>query len=842
LIQDFIDIKKIFLLLLAGFFLLPEAGIAQSCFENTSSFTIENPLESSPRQLTVLGIEVDGLTATRPEFVKSQTGFEKGSEITIPGEDISTAIERLYRTGLFSDIEILQKRSTSDGIFLQICVKEQPRLRSYKIRGVKKSQRNDIRERLNLLPGFALTQSSKVQAVNTIQRYYKEEGYRFTKVETSTSKIDTVRNRVTLYFDVDAGEKLEIKDITFKGNEKFSDQTLRKALGTIQEDRWWKFFSKKLYKEKEYQTAQENLRAFYGANGYLDFRIIKDTVYTFPYNQNRLFVLNTPATGLKVNMTVSEGPQYKVRDIEWDGNTVYTNEQLTEVLGFEKGDIFNQKKFQERWQFSQGGSDISSLYQNAGYLFSQIEPDIQVVGKDSVDITMNIYEDEIATIEEVSFSGNTKTHDDVVRRTLRTVPGDKYSRQKIIRTIRELGTLGYFRPETIEPNLNPDRESKTVDISYQLDESQSTDNFEFSGGFGGSGIGVILSARVNFNNFSLQRAVKGEGWNPVPSGDGQRLSIGAQISGRGFQSYNLGFQEPWLGGKPNSLGVNFSYDIINRRGSAESNQLFSSSVSLGRRLKFPDDFFTQRTILSYQLFDIQNADFLAEGTSNILSFQQIIERNSVGPSPINPSRGSKIQLSGEIAPPLPGFSQFYKIKSLYENHTTITGKLVLTNSVEYGYLGFLGPNQRSNFKRFVLGGTQLQQRQSFVDDNIDLRGFPGGTGQSISPRERNSAGQLEEIGGRVFSKYSLELRIPAVQEQQVQVIPYMFFDAGNSFRNFQDFAPFDVKRAAGFGTRIFLPILGLVDLSYGYRLDGIPGVPEVGAGEWEFLFNLGAPF
>jgi outer membrane protein insertion porin family len=853
-VQNGINFTKLFIPLLIGFFCFTQQAVSQDLgTDTTDTFTIENPLESSPEQYTVTGIAVTGLTATRKSFVVSQLGFKKGSTITIPGDDISTAIERLYQTGLFSDIQIIRKQTTDEGIALEVRVQEQPRLRNFEIRGVKRSQRTDLRERFNLLPGFAVTQSSRVQAINTINRYYKEKGYWDTAIEVSTGEVDTVRNRLTLFFDIEAGERLEVKNITFEGNEKFSDGALRKSLASIQEDRWWQFFSKKLYKEEEYETAKDNLRAFYAENGYLDFRVIEDTVYTFPYDQKRLYVFNTPATGLKVNMRVTEGPQYKVRNVTFDGNSVYTDEQLNSILDFEKGEVFNQTKFDANFQGAAGpgqGTDINTLYRDAGYLFSRIQPNIQVVGEDSVDISVDIFEDEIATVQQVDFTGNTKTHDDVVRRNIRTMPGETYNQSKIIRTVRELGTLGYFRPEAINPTLDPDQEAKTVDITYELDESQSTDNFEFSGGYGGGNIGVILSARVNFNNFSLQRAVRGEGWNPIPSGDGQKLSLGAQVSGRGYQSYNISFQEPWLGGKPNSFGVSLSYDLISRRNIFstdvdERNKLFSSSISLGRRLKWPDDYFTQRSIVSYQLYDISGGtSFLAEGTSSILSFKQVVERNSVGPSPISPTRGSKVQLSAEIAPPLPGFSQFYKFKGLYENHTRLVGQLTLTNSIEYGYLGYLGSGQRSNFKRFVLGGTQLQQRQSFVDDNIDLRGFPGGRGQSISPRTAN-----REIGGRLFSKYSLEMRIPAVQEQQVQVIPYTFFDAGNAYRNFDDFAPFDVKRATGFGLRVYLPILGLVDLSYGYRLDGIPGTlldgqqgNEVRAGEWEFLFNLGAPF
>lgn len=842
MIQDFIDLKKIVLFFLAGIFIIANEGFSQVTPEDSTSFEIQNPLNYSPQEYEIQGIQVVGLTTTRPSFVISQTGFKEGSTITIPGQDVADAIQRLHRTGLFSDIKIVRTRTTSEGVYLEIRVQEQPRLQNFELKGINRSERTDIRERLNLLNGFAVTKASKVQATNTIKRYYKQEGHWFTKVDVSTGQVDTVRNRVKLIFDIDPGEKLEVKEVSFKGNDKFSDKTLTKSLGTFSEDRWWKFFSKQLYKEEEFETALNNLRNFYLSNGYLDFRVQQDSIYTFPYNQNRLFVFNTPAAGIKVDMTVSEGPQYKVRNISWEGNTVYTNETLSKTLGFKKGDVLNKTKFDQKLQYTQSGDDVSSLYQNAGYLFFRVEPDIDIVAEDSVDITLNIYEDEIATIKRVSFTGNTKTHDDIVRRSLRTIPGNKYNRSQLVRTIRELGTLGYFQPQ-IEPDLLPDRENKTVDINYPLEESQSTDNFEFSGGYGGPRVGVILSAKVNFNNFSLQRALQGKGWNPIPSGDGQKLSIGAQISGSGFQSYNISFQEPYLGGRPNSFGVSLSYDLISRRFSNERNKLFSSSVSLGRRLEWPDDYFTQRSIVSYQIYDIQGgATFLAEGTSNILSFKQVIERNSLYPTPISPAGGSKFSISGEIAPPLPNFSQFYKLKSSYENHTTITGKLVLTNSIEYGYLGYLGQGQRSDFQRFVLGGTQLQQRQSFIDDNIDLRGYPGGRGQSITPRERNpESGRLEEIGGRLYSKYSMELRVPVVQSQQAQIIPYTFFDAGNAYRNFEDFAPLQVKRSTGFGMRVFLPILGLVDLSYGYRLDGIPQT-QVAAGEWEFLFNIGAPF
>jgi len=836
LFQELTHVKKL-LFSLSIFCLIASSLAAQDTTpDSTDAIDIQNPMEATPQQYEILGVEVEGLTTSRKEFVIGTSGLQEGTQITIPGEDLGRAIKSLYRTGLFSNVEIIQTGQEPGGIYLKIIVQEQPRLAKYKLRGIKNSQQSDLREEITLLKGYAVTESSLAQAKSTIQRYFDKKGYWYTKIDVKKSKTDTVRNRVTVNFQIDPGERLEVKEITFSGNEKFSDKKLQNSLEDIKEDKWWKFFKKKLFKEDDFETAKENLRTFYGRHGFLDFQIKSDTVYTFPYTQRRLLFLTNKARGIKVNITVQEGPQYKVRDITWDGNTVYTDEELTETLGFEKGDIFNQSRFQEKMQYSQNSSDITSLYQDRGYLFFQVNPRIEVVGEDSVDLNMEIIEDEIATIQRVSFEGNTKTHDDIIRRTLRTVPGKKYSRQAIIRTIRELGQLGYFRSKSIEPNLSPDQENHTVDINYSLDESQSTDNFEFSGGFGGQGIGLILSAKLNFNNFSMNRAIRGEGWNPIPSGDGQKLSLGVQVTGSGYQSYSLGFQEPWLGGRPLSLGINMSYDLISYRNSSERNEMVSSSVTLGRRLDWPDDYFTHQSVLSYQLYDVAGgASFLAEGTSSIVSLKQVLIRNSTD-NAISPSTGSKLKLSGEIAPPLPGFSQYYKFKSSYQNHTTIVGKLVMTNTIEYGYLGYLGGDQRSNFQRFKLGGTQLQQRQSFLDDNIDLRGFPGGRNGSITPYENGEA-----VGGRLYSKYSMELRYPAITEKQAQVYPYTFFDAGNAYLNPSEFAPFEVKRSVGFGTRIYLPILGLVDLSYGYRLDGIP-VAGVQPGKWQFLFNIGAPF
>ena len=807
------------LILVIGTGILLEEAKAQD-------FQITDPTLEIPQAYTISNLEIRGNEYTREQFIINASSLNPGSTINYPGDDIPEAIKRLYRVGLFSDVKVLIADKTTTTISLVIEVTEQPRMLKYEIKGVKRSERRDLRDEIRLLAGTAITDANIAQAKKEIDKFYKDKGLWFTEVETSVKPSD-VENRSILVFNVKRGKKLEVKDIQFVGADSYSDKKLRKKIKPLKEDAWWKFLGKKTFKDEDFEEGKEKVLTFYRNNGYTDVRIVSDSVWVFEYDGDK--------NGIKVRVNIEEGPQYKIRNITWDGNTVYTDEQLSQSLGFEKGDVFNESKYDQNLNFNKNSTDINSLYQNIGYLFFQAVPTITKVGEDSLDIHFDLYEDEIATIRRVSFTGNTNTHDDVVRRTLRTVPGNTYSREAIVRSIRELSTLGYFDPQNITPDIIPSPQTKEVDVSFSLDESQSTSNFEFSGGYGGRTIGAIISARLNFNNFSLKRAVEGD-FTPFPSGDGQTLSLGVQVTGTGYQSYSFGFVEPWLNGKPTSLGVNLSYNFIRYRGFDERNRLFSASVSLGKRLKWPDDYFSTRSVLSYQLYDVVGStSFLAEGTSSIISIRQVLERNSLD-NFISPNSGSKFTLSGEIAPPLPGFSEFYKIKTEFQHHVPIVDKLVLTSQADYGFIGYLTNDRRSNFQKFLVGGTQLQQRQSFLYDNIDLRGYPGGIGESIAPFEDG-----RQVGGRIYAKYSMELRYPAVSTEQLQLIPYVFFDAGNSYAEFSDFDPFNLKRSIGLGTRLFLPVLGLVDLSYGYRLDGIEGT-SVLPGEWEFLFNIGAPF
>lgn len=813
------------LLLILIWALLPVLSLAQDRSE-LPRLEISNPAENPPREYQIMSVVVVGAENHNESFIKASASLNEGERITIPGDEIPAAIRRLYRTGLFSDVQILRTQLTSTGVNLEIRVREQPRLQEFIIEGGRRSHRRDLRDEINLIPGFAVTESAKAQATNIIRRYYAEKGYRNTQVNTKISETDTLRNRITLVFEVDPGERIQVRQINFEGNETFSDRQLRRSLKETKQNTWWRL-GRQLYKKDEYQESVDNLANYYKKNGFRDFRIISDSIYVYEHNRRR--------DGIAIDIVLAEGPQYFVRNVTWEGNTVYTEEELSASLDMRTGDVFDEEKFEMNLFNNRDSDDVYSLYHDAGYLFLSIQPDIREVQGDSVDLHFYIVEDEIATVRRVLFTGNTKTHDDVVRRNLRNIPGSNYNRSAIMRSVRELSTLGYFVPENIRPDLDADPENKTVDIIYALDESASTDNFEFSGGFGGRQFGVILSARVNFNNFSAQNMFNREAWRPLPGGDGQKLSLGVQVTGRGYRNYNFQFSEPWLMGRPNSFGFGASYSLY--RFSADRRfEQFMANVSLGRRLTWPDDFFQQTFILQYQMFDVFGSEgFIEPGRANMISLRHVLERNSLD-NFISPRFGSKFMISGEVAPPIGQFREFFKVLTNFQHHIPLIEKLTFTNGFEYGYIGWFGDSQRSQFNRFYLGGTPLQQQQTFYRDNVDLKGYPGGFGGSISPYVEGEA-----VGGQMYSKYFTEMRYPLISSDQIQLIPYVFAEAGNSYLKPSQFDPFSVKRSAGLGMRVFLPILGLVDLSYGHRFDGIPGT-GIEPGKWEFLFNIGAPF
>lgn len=817
LVHSKIIFKALLLLLFIG-------TLSPLAAQDKPLLNLEDPSQNQPQTYTIQEVVVRGVEENRA-FIVATAGLEEGKQIRIPGPGISNAVKVLYRTGLFSDVKVFITQKVGSSVFLEVVLKPQPRLQGYKLKNVKDDEKDELKPMIPLMNGFAITEGSVEQTVKTIKRFFKERGYWYTEVKVKEKVIDEERNRVRLVFNVKKGERLRVVDIRFDGNEEFSGKELRKAMGELKERRWWRFWSKETLTKEKMEESKANLESFYRREGFRDFRIKSDSVWTAEQDgKERVFV----------ELSIHEGPRYYVRNIEWEGNTVYEDERLTQALGFKKGDVFNQERFEQNLNINKNNTDVTSLYQDVGYLFMQIQQEIDVVGEDSLDLSFSINEDEVATIQEVDFSGNTRTHDNVIRRNLRTIPGAKYSRTNIQRSLRELATLSYFVPESIQPELDYDYQAKEVSIYYRMREMAGTDNFELQGGYGGPQVGLIFSTRLNFNNFSMQNIDNFDAWTPLPSGDGQKLSLGAQVTGGGYQNFSLSFQEPWLFGKPNSFGISASYSLY--KTSATRDEVFSSSVSYGQRLEFPDDYFTHTTAVQYQAYDVAGSFFNEDGNFYVLSLKQILERNSLD-NFISPTQGSKLTLSGEIAPPFGNFAQYYKLGAKFQFHVPVVAKLVFSSGTEFGHLGYLSSKDQSPFERFYLGGTPLQQRQTFTRDNIDLRGYPGGTGGSISPL--NSTGSA--IGGNNYVKYMAEMRYPLVQNEQMQFIPYMFADAGQAYNGFNDFAPFDVKRAAGFGVRFYLPILGLIDLSYGYRFDGIPNT-DVRPGKWEFLFNIGPAF
>jgi outer membrane protein insertion porin family len=807
----------------------------------------QHPFLEGPKTYTLLDILVEGAQspATR-ELVLSASGLYKGMTIRIPGDAIPNAIRQLYRLGLFSDVQIRQERVVGDGVFLVIAVREEPRLEDYEIRGVKRGEREDLRKRLLLARGTSVSRSTLERARRLIAEYFQKKGHLQVQVRTHRDSLPDRPGYVRLIFEVDKGPVVEVKDILVEGNQAMSDGWVRRRLKKTKRDAWWRFWGRARFDPVEWREDLKNLVEAYNEQGFRDARVLRDTVY---YDSTR--------AGLVVALSLYEGPRYYVRRIEWRGNTVYSDEQLTEVLGFKPGERYNAKKLQRNLQFNPNGLDVYGLYQNNGYLFFQAQLEERVVAPDSVDLLFDLYEGEIATIRRVQIVGNTKTKEHVIRRELRTLPGDKFSREAIQRSVRELAVLGFFEPEQIRPDYQVDPEKRTVDLTYSVVE-KGGDQLELSGSYGGRYIGLILGLRLAFNNFSLQDITKKSAWRPLPSGDGQKLSLGVQVAGRSYQSYSISFTEPWFGGRPMPASVSlyhnrrsfglydyYYYDLyglplppdslLNQR--REHFNTSGLSVSLGRRLSWPDDFFQLSHGLSYQIYDVrlQSAGSyygLPNGVHQTLSLRQTLSRSSID-NPFFPRTGSEATLTLDVALPLPRFIQYHKWRLNLRWNVPVIGDLVLGASLDYGYLGSFRRGERSPFERFYIGGTILEAQQFFGQDIVFMRGYRGGS-QLISPRTPQGP-----VGGTILNKYSFELRYPLVQNQQFNLFPYLFVDAGNTWLDFASYLPTQLYRSAGVGVRLFLPILGLLDLNYGYAFDSIPGISRPG---WVFQFSIGPQF
>ena len=794
-----------------------------------------------PRSYTVAHIEVRGVPGEQTRnFVRRTSGLEVDQTITLPGEALAGAIRAIYELGLYSNVRIMKEALPGDRLNLIIIVKPEPRLGSYAFEGVKKSERNDLKEQVPLLAGRPVQPGEVERTTRIVKDFFADKGYRGTQVDVQRSQLQDGRTR--LVFDVDKGQKLEVQDIRFEGNTAFEDGDLRGQFEETKENRWWRFWKGETFNRDEFEGDLDKLLSFYREEGYYDAQIVSDSVYQAD-------------GGIDIEVRVEEGQRYYIRNIEWEGNTVYPNAALTSALGFEKGDPYNGKKLQENLTGNQSSSDVNSLYMDRGYLYFQATPSVRVVGGDSLDLTFDVREGSVFEFGDITISGNTKTKDHVIRRELYTVPGQTFSRSAIQESIRRLSQLQYFDQQALSggPSVEPDPATETVDLTYEVSEVGS-DQLELSGTYSGY-IGVILQLGFTFNNFSAQNLFNPEAYKPLPSGDGQKLSLSLRASGTRYQSYSLSFTEPWFRGRPTPIGGSISYSRLQGRlglyGRGSDDGLFqtlSSRLFYQQRLDWPDDKFTTSSAVRYQLYEnndyYSQSSYIPDGLSQQVSFEQSLSRSSID-NPLFPTTGSKMDLSLEVAPPFGDLAQFYKARFKTSWNLPIAGKLSFNFSTDYGYIGSI-TGDPVEFQLFDVGGSPLDAQgfanQTFGRDLVYMRGYPQG---SINPRSRiSSDGFGVEVGGTILNKYTSELRWLAVQSQQLQAAPYVYLDAANTWRGFDTFDPASLYRSGGVGMRLFLPIVGLIDLNYGYNFDEfIPAERgESGLPQWRFQISLGQSF
>lgn len=820
-----------------------------------------DPLDwSKPKEYTIAGIEVECSEFTDKNIVRLLSGLTYGDKIQIPGDKISEALKNLWKQSLFEDVKIYLVKTIGNDAFLKISVVEKPRLSKFSFRGkVKKNDADEIRGKIRLVREKVVTDYTLGYIKNIVKDFYVNKGFYHAKVDITTEVDKTAKTpHVIVYINVTKGKKVRIKNLNIDGNTVVKDWKLRNKMKDSKPFRLYTFWNSGKYLEDNLEKDLPAIIEKYNSKGYRDARISKDTVYFVKKNR------------VNIDITIDEGHKYYFGDIKWFGNAKYRSGQLDTILNIKKGDIFDQSTLDQKLFMNPNGYDISSLYMDDGYLFFNVQPQEVNIHNDTIDLEIHMYEGKQATINKVTVMGNTKTNDHVIYREIRTRPGQLFRRSDIIRTQRELSQLGYFDPEKLGVTPTPNPADGTVDIEYKVEEKPS-DQVELSGGWGGGR--VVGTLGLSFNNFSMRNIFKPSAWSPLPTGDGQKFSIRAQTNGVYYQSYNLSFTEPWLGGKkPNSLSISAFYSLFNSTGQkkytkdSEGNKILNpnrstmtiigGSVGFGKRLKKPDDFFSIYTDLSYNYYELQNYPYfiLANGYANDFNGKISISRNSVD-GPIFPKNGSNFSLLGQFTPPysllngkdystLPigekyRFIEYQKYKFTAEWFTQLTNKkagegkearnLVLRTKIGYGILGTYNKAVGvSPFERYYMGGSGLSGYQNFVArEIIALRGY---SDNSLSSSN----------GDPLCARYTMELRYPISLNPQATIFILGFAEAGNTWAKYKDFNPFQVKRSAGFGLRVFLPMFGLLGLDYGWGFDNIPGNPGSGNGKGQFHFTLGA--
>lgn len=828
-----------------------------------SSGNISSIDYSNPNEYVIGGITVTGVKYLDQDVLINISGLKVGETIKAPGEGITKAIEKLWKQGLFSDVKILASKVIENRIFLEIQLMERPRLSKFAIKGVKKSEADDIRDRIHLVRGNQVTDNIIANTKINVREYFIDKGFYNVEVDISQLPDSNFVNSVVLIIDVKPKKRVKVENIRFHGNmpdsifkkdqlteessfwarkfkkSPFNDNKLKRKLKDTKQKTWYNIFKSSKYVETNFKEDKKAILSKYNEKGYRDARIIKDSLSV---NED-----NT----LNLDIWIDEGGKYYFRNITWIGNSKYSSDFLGKYLGIFKGDLYNQGFLDDKLFVSE--QSLSSLYLDDGYLFFNLTPVEISVENDSIDIEMRIIEGKQARINRVTVLGNTKTNDHVILREVKTKPGDLFRRSDIIRTQRELAQLGYFNPETLNVTPKPDPITSTVDLEYIVEEKPS-DQIELSGGWGAQMIVGTLG--LTFNNFSTRNFFKKEAWSPLPTGDGQKLSLRAQTNGVYYQSYSISFTEPWLGGKkPNSLSVSLYHNIYTNGLDNDDPGRYAMKVSgvsagIGRRLKWPDDYFTLYNEVSYQVYDLFNysyGDLFAfnTGVSNNISFKTILQRSSVD-QPIYPRRGSDFSLSLQVTPPwsLLDNRDYSKLEDIdkykwIEYHKwkfsgawflNIVDKLVLAVKGEYGVLGMYNSDYgASPFEGFTMGGSGLMSYNLYGKETIALRGY---LDNSITP----------EKGGNIYDKFLLEMRYPISLNPSATLYGLVFVEGGNSWSSMKEFSPFNIYRSAGVGVRIFLPMFGKLGVDWGYGFDELPGAGKEDANGSQFHFIIGQSF
>lgn len=803
------------------------------------TIAIESIAQNAVKKYTIAGIEVVGTKYLQHPPIIRTTGLYVGQEISIPGPEITTAIEKLWEQGMFADAKILASKYEGDKIYLTISIKERARLNSFSITGVKKSEQNDLKDLIDFKTHMQITENQKDMAVKKIKEYYIDKGFRNVDVQLTEINDSTQFNASNIHIKVNKHNRVKIQDIVFDGNTELKSRKLRHAMKNTKKKAWY-ILKRSKYVEKNYETDKKSIIEKYKKLGFRDVNIISDSIFS------------VDSTLLRIEMKIDEGKKYYFGDISWLGNSVYSTNVLEKILSINKGDVYDESLLQEKIYGLEG---ISSIYLDNGYLFFNADPVELGTNSDSINIQIRIYEGQQAMINNISVQGNTKTNDHVIYRELRTKPGDLFSRADIIRTQRELAMLGYFDPETMEVNPHPNPLDGTVDIEYVLTE-KSTDQIELS--FGWSGSYLLGSVRLVLNNFSLKNTLKRDYWKPIPSGDGQSLSLSVSANTRYYQYYNFSFTEPWFGGKkPNALTVS-AYYSIRANGYARSSDYYGNwktlglSVGIERDLKIPDDYFSLYNDISIKRYKLNNYNLYLPTSlpdsllSLCLTLGTTLSRNSID-QPLYPRRGSSFTLRLELTPPFSLFKdnaddpnmsdeerykwiEYHKWTFKSKMYTQLVGDLVLETRIDFGFVGHYNKNFRTPFERFDIGGDGLSNVYYYGTDFVPMRGYDA---SALNPDG--------DGGAYLYDKFSLELRYPLALKQETTIYVLAFAEAANAWMEFSDYNPFDIKRSAGAGIRLFIPMMGLLGFDMGYGFDSIKGKSDEVRG-WQPSFVLGQQF